>query len=274
MVPGTQIGGLGLEMTTRRRNRVNGVLLPVASAPFPPSASASVTGVVGAGGGGAAPPPPPLLMRVDVSFGNCPKYIQGGPAGGRAGVWDALSANPLPSSAPSLLVANSQRNSPSLSTPFRPLPPPRRGLLHLLLLPCPRMHVVPRLYHITDVPLHPRPRSPPPPPPFPRPPPPVRNLDIDFGALASHVPGPVARGSGEQLAAQQLALIAASDTFFIATAYNPKPGAAHRPTDLPVRPEGGWGGRQGGGVCVLWAQGGRGGQGATQAPTADPPGLE
>ncbi|MCA9773883.1 MAG: pyridoxamine 5'-phosphate oxidase family protein [Myxococcales bacterium] len=51
LAPGADLGLLGIEFATRRRNRVNGV----------------VEGVDGPGG---------IRIRVKQSFGNCPKYIQ------------------------------------------------------------------------------------------------------------------------------------------------------------------------------------------------------
>lgn len=50
LVPGADIGLLGIELPTRRRNRANGTLEPSA--------------------------PGTLTVRVDQSFGNCPQYIQ------------------------------------------------------------------------------------------------------------------------------------------------------------------------------------------------------
>lgn len=54
--PGTKIGVLGLDLATRRRNRLNGTLLD----------SDAVAGVASDG----------LRIGVDQSFGNCPQYIQ------------------------------------------------------------------------------------------------------------------------------------------------------------------------------------------------------
>jgi hypothetical protein len=52
---GSRIGGLGIELHTRRRNRVNGIITAVSDA-----------GV--------------RLLEVQQSYGNCPKYIQVCPA--------------------------------------------------------------------------------------------------------------------------------------------------------------------------------------------------
>lgn len=61
LVPGAQVGMLGLELHTRRRNRLNGVI-----------ASLSTAGDTGGGGAASAQ----LDVDVSLSFGNCPKYIQ------------------------------------------------------------------------------------------------------------------------------------------------------------------------------------------------------
>src|SRR5471030_2527999 len=50
LVPGADVGLLGIELPTRRRNRANGTLEPSA--------------------------PGTLTVRVDQSFGKCPQYIQ------------------------------------------------------------------------------------------------------------------------------------------------------------------------------------------------------
>jgi hypothetical protein len=57
------VGALGLEHTTRRRNRVNGRVL-------------SVGGGKAQKGKKTDPSCPALHLEVDLSFGNCPKYIQ------------------------------------------------------------------------------------------------------------------------------------------------------------------------------------------------------
>jgi hypothetical protein len=71
---GSKVGALGLQLHTRRRNRVNGTVV-------------------------AATPEGGLLLQVDQSFGNCPKYIQ---VGGGTGF---PSKGPFPSS------CNTQRHS-------------------------------------------------------------------------------------------------------------------------------------------------------------------
>ena len=53
---GSYIGLVGVELPTRRRNRMNGKIIEVA----PPQPDATEN----------------FLIRVDLSFGNCPKYIQ------------------------------------------------------------------------------------------------------------------------------------------------------------------------------------------------------
>lgn len=64
LVPGAKIGALGIELDTRRRNRLNGTL---------------------AAGSAAA-----LTIDVDQSFGNCPQYIQV-----REFAWDGAPADPM-----------------------------------------------------------------------------------------------------------------------------------------------------------------------------------
>lgn len=68
LVPGAPVGLLGLELSTRRRNRMNGR-------------------VRAADGGG-------FVVDVDQSFGNCPKYIQARAIVGRRGGTAAPAASP------------------------------------------------------------------------------------------------------------------------------------------------------------------------------------
>ena len=62
---------LGLELHTRRRNRLNGVIASVST----PCASAAGNGADASAPHGADVK---LVIDVSLSFGNCPKYIQGG----------------------------------------------------------------------------------------------------------------------------------------------------------------------------------------------------
>lgn len=72
LVPGAEVGMLGLELHTRRRNRLNGVIASVST----PGARAAGSHTADA----SAPHGADLQVVIDVSlsFGNCPKYIQGG----------------------------------------------------------------------------------------------------------------------------------------------------------------------------------------------------
>ncbi|KAG2496437.1 hypothetical protein HYH03_005661 [Edaphochlamys debaryana] len=138
LTKGSQVGGLGIEFATRRRNRVNGRVTAV-------SAPASADGADGDVNGS-----PPLLMSVDLSFGNCPKYIQ---------VRDVkLDPSQLP-------------------------PPPKQPFSPTTLLAAAAAAKG------------------------------ARPVSADSG-------GRVLRGSWAELGAAQAAIIAAADTFFIATGYN------------------------------------------------------
>ncbi|PNW84703.1 hypothetical protein CHLRE_03g155350v5 [Chlamydomonas reinhardtii] len=131
LAPGAHLGGLGIDLVTRRRNRVNGTVLaePAASVSAAPPAPAAA---------------PVVRVAVDLSFGNCPKYIQVRDVRLRQ---DQLP--PLPSAAPSPAAAQHTASAPTAATA-----------------------------------------------------------------------GVVVRGRGKELGAAQLALIAAADTFFIATSYS------------------------------------------------------
>ncbi|KAG2454978.1 hypothetical protein HYH02_000804 [Chlamydomonas schloesseri] len=102
LTPGSHVGGLGIELTTRRRNRVNGTVLedPVAAAFSAAEAAA------------AAAAPPVVRLAVDLSFGNCPKYIQ---------VRDVRLRHdhlpPLPSAAGTAGAAATTATTPEAPTP-------------------------------------------------------------------------------------------------------------------------------------------------------------
>ena len=67
--PGAKIGGLGIELHTRRRNRVNGTLL-AGHAVDPATSSLNATS-----SSTSSSKKQTLLLAVDHAFGNCPKYI-------------------------------------------------------------------------------------------------------------------------------------------------------------------------------------------------------
>lgn len=85
LAPGAFVGMLGLEHHTRRRNRLNGVVaaaLPTAPATAPAPAAASTPAPSDTADGSyvsvaTAPYCGAMTIDVSLSFGNCPKYIQG-----------------------------------------------------------------------------------------------------------------------------------------------------------------------------------------------------